>query len=299
MSLFLQVILPIIAVFASGYILQRIRVSDVRTLSTVTIYILTPALVFINLSEADFDRSYMIIVVFMLVLFFLMVLFCKFLARIFKWTPSIESASILTTGFMNAGNYGLPVVLFTIGDAALPYAVFIMVVQSMMNNFFGVYYASRSTSGIKRALGNIMKMPATYAAVLAFMYQGFSWGPLPDSIHSTLSMVGDAAIPVMMVMLGMQLASITSLNLNWQVVTSAVVLKMVASPLIAFAFVALVDVDPMVAGVLVIISAMPTAATTTMYAIEFDTEPELVSSITLVGTLISVGTLTILLNIIS
>ncbi|WP_100010326.1 AEC family transporter [Lentibacillus sediminis] len=299
MSLFLQVILPIIAVFASGYILQRIRVSDVRTLSTVTIYILTPALVFINLSEADFDSSYMIIVVFMLVLFFIMVLFSKLLARIFKWSVSVESATILTSGFMNSGNYGLPVVLFTVGEAALPYAVFIMVVQSMMNNFFGVYYASRSTSGIKRALGNIMKMPATYAAVLAFMYQGFSWPPFPESIHSTLSMVGDAAIPVMMVMLGMQLASITSLKLNWQVVTSAVVLKMVASPVIAFIFVALIDVDPMVAAVLVIISAMPTAATTTMYAIEFDTEPDLVSGITLVGTLISVGTLTILLNIIS
>ncbi|MFC3039599.1 AEC family transporter [Virgibacillus xinjiangensis] len=299
MSLFFNVILPIILVFASGFVLQRIRVMDVRTLSSVSIYILSPALVFINLSEADFDGGYMVIVIFMFFLFFATVLINKILSMIWKWKPSVESAAILSTGFMNSGNYGLPVVLFSVGTEALPYAVFIMVVQSMMNNFFGVYYASRSTSGMKRAVLNIFKMPATYAAILAFLFQGFSWGPIPEPIHSTISMVGDAAIPVMMIMLGMQLASIVSLKMNWQVVVSSVTLKMVGAPLIAFAFISVVDMDPIVATVILIISAMPTAATTTMYAIEFDTEPDLVSSITLIGTLISIVSITILLNFIS
>ncbi|WP_255488132.1 hypothetical protein [Ornithinibacillus hominis] len=43
---------------------------------------------------------------------------------------------------------------------------------------------------------------------------------------------------------------------------------------------------------------MPSAATTTMYAIQFDTEPELVSSITLVSTLFSIVSITVLLNMI-
>ncbi|MBP1971527.1 putative permease [Virgibacillus natechei] len=298
MSLFFNVILPIIAVFTAGFILQRVRVMDVKSVSTITLYILTPALVFTSLYDAEFDKGYMIIVIYMLVLFFFMVVINKILARLFKWGPSIESAAILSTGFMNSGNYGLPVVLFSLGNAALPYAVFIMIVQSLMNNFFGIYYASRSTSGIKRAFKNVLKMPTTYAALLAFIFQYFSLGPLPDSIHSTLAMVGDAAIPVMMIMLGMQLASITSINLNWQVITSSVILKMAVSPVIGFGFVYLLGLDPLIGSVIIIISAMPTAATTTMYAIEFDTEPELVSSITLVATLVSIVSITILLNIV-
>lgn len=298
MSLFFNVILPIIAVFTAGFILQRVRVMDVKSVSTITLYILTPALVFTSLYDAEFDKGYMIIVIYMLVLFFFMVVINKILARLFKWGPSVESAAILSTGFMNSGNYGLPVVLFSLGNAALPYAVFIMIVQSLMNNFFGIYYASRSTSGIKRAFKNVLKMPTTYAAILAFIFQYFSLGPLPDSIHSTLAMVGDAAIPVMMIMLGMQLASITSINLNWQVITSSVILKMAASPLIGFGFVYLLGLDPLIGSIIIIISAMPTAATTTMYAIEFDTEPELVSSITLVATLVSIVSITILLNIV-
>ncbi len=297
MGLFLSVILPIMAVFATGFILQRIRVLDVKSVSAVSLYILSPALVFGALYEAEYDSGYLIIVIYMFVLFYIMVAVNKVLAKIFKWGPSKESASILASGFMNSGNYGLPVVLFSIGTEAVPYAIFIMVMQSLQNNFFGIYYASRSTSGMKRAMLNVMKMPTTYAAVIAFALHFFSVS-VPDPITDTLSMVGDAAIPVMMIVLGMQLGSITGLKLDWQVVISSVTLKMIAAPAIAALFVYFVDVDPLLAIVLIIISAMPTAATTTMYAIEFDTEPELVSSITLIATLISVVTLSVLLNIV-
>lgn len=298
MYLFLNVILPIIAVFAAGYILQKIRLLDVKSVSAVSIYILMPALVFVGLYDADFDSSYAVVLIYMFVLFFLMVFLNKILARLLKWSPSTESASILSTGFMNSGNYGLPVVLFSIGEAALPIAVFIMVIQSLQNNFFGVYYASRSTSGMKQAWFNVLKMPTTYAAVLAIIFQPLDI-QVPEAIFSTLSMVGDAGIPVMMIVLGMQLASITSMKINWQVIASAVTLKMAAAPLFAFLFVWLLDVDPLIGVILIVISAMPTAATTTMYAIEFDTEPDLVSSITFISTAVSIVSLTILLNIVT
>ena len=167
MSLFLNVILPIMAIFAAGFTLQRIRVLDVKSVSAITLYILSPCLVFTSLYEAEFDSGYLIIIVYMFTLFFIMVFINKILAKILKWSPNIESASILATGFMNAGNYGLPVVLFSVGPAALPYAVFIMVVQGIQNNFFGVYYASRSSKGMKHALLNVMKMPTTYATILS------------------------------------------------------------------------------------------------------------------------------------
>lgn len=297
MGLFLTVILPIMAVFASGFILQRIRVLDVRSVSAVSLYILSPALVFVSLYEAEFDKGYLIILIYMFILFYSMVLLNKILAKLFKWNTKIESASILATGFMNSGNYGLPVVLFSLGQAAVPYAIFIMVFQSLQNNFFGIYYASRSTSGVKRAFINVMKMPTTYAAIFAFILQSFNI-VVPEAIFSTLTMVGDAAVPVMMIMLGMQLGSIMGIKLNWQVVISGVTLKMIVAPLIAFLFVHTIDIDPLIASVLIIISAMPTAATTTMYAIEFDTEPDLVSSITFISTVSSIFTLSILLNIV-
>ena len=79
MYLFLNVILPIIAVFAAGYILQKIRLLDVKSVSAVSIYILMPALVFVGLYDADFDSSYVVVLIYMFVLFFLMVFLNKIL----------------------------------------------------------------------------------------------------------------------------------------------------------------------------------------------------------------------------
>src|SRR5699024_8376434 len=122
--------------------------------------------------------------------------------------------------------------------------------------------------------------------------------PMAEAVLSTVSMVGDAAIPLMMVILGMQLGSIVSMRNNCQVIISGAVVKMIAAPLIDFILVWAFDVDQFIGAVRIIISAMPTAATTTMYAIEFDTEPDLVSSITFISTVLSIVTLSILLNII-
>lgn len=297
MELFFQVVLPIMAVFGVGFLLQRIRALDVKSLATTSIYIFLPALVFTTLYESSFDQGYTTIILFAFFLLFMMVVLNKICARIFKWKQTVESGSILATGFMNGGNYGVPVILFSVGEEALPYAIFFMVFQSLVMNVFGVYYASRGTSGFGRAVKTILKMPATYAAVLGFAFHAVEL-EITDPVYSTMSMIGDAAIPLMMVMLGMQLASITSLKFNWQVISSAVVMRMFLSPLLAFLFVWVVPVDPIIASVIIIVSAMPSAATTTMFAIEFDTEPDLVSSITLVTTLISIVSVTVLLNII-
>lgn len=117
--------------------------------------------------------------------------------------------------------------------------------------------------GMRRAFINIFKMPATYAAIMAIIFH-FGKVELATPIIDTVSIVGDAAIPVMMIVLGMQLGSITKLTAKWQVVISGILLKMFVAPLITIIFVSSVEMDPLMGTVLIIISAMQTAATTTM-----------------------------------
>ncbi|GAA3329162.1 hypothetical protein GCM10020331_076090 [Ectobacillus funiculus] len=71
-------------------------------------------------------------------------------------------------------------------------------------------------------------------------------------------------------------------------------IKLAISPVIAYGLTMLFPMDDMVKQIMVIIAAMPTAANTTMYAIQFDTEPEFVSSATLVSTSLSLATLPII-----
>lgn len=296
MQVFFHVVLPTTTVFVIGYILQRLRFLDVKSISTMAIYIFLPALVFTNLYEATFNRAFAILFVFAIFLLFALIVLNMLLAKLFGWSKATESASMLSSVFMNSGNYGIPIIYFGVGEAAFPYAVFFMVIQSLLMNSFGVYYASRGTSSFLHALKKILKMPATYAMLAAFLFQVSSIS-IPESVYSMIDLLADGSIPVMMVVLGMQLASITGLEMNWQVVTSSVVMRMFISPILAVLFITVFPVDPMLGSVMIIVSAMPTAVTTTLFAVEFDAKPNLVSTITLITTLMSVVTLTILLNL--
>jgi len=290
--------LPIMAVFALGYGLQRWKKVQVKHVSSVSIYIFMPLFFFASLYEAKFDQRYTIMIVFILFLLVAMVLISKLLGKLFGWSKSIESGSILSTAFMNGGNYGIPMILFTFGQEALPYAVFYMVIQSMVINFFGVYFANRDAEGMARAIRKVFEMPATYAAIIAIILNVTNFR-LPEPVYDTIKTVGDGSIPLMMVILGMQLATIRSLDFNWQVLISSVSVRMLVSPLIAWGFVELLGIGPIIGGIIIIMSAMPSAASATMYAIEFDTEPELVSSATLVTTLFSFVSITVLLNVLT
>jgi len=298
MGIFFSVMMPVMAVFALGYGLQRWKKVQVKQVSSVSIYIFMPLFFFASLYEAKFDQRYTIMIVFILFLLVAMVLISKLLGKLLGWSKSIESASILSTAFMNGGNYGIPMILFTFGQEALPYAVFYMVLQSMVINFFGVYFANRDAEGMARAIRKVFQMPATYAAIFAIILN-VTHVQLPDPVYDTIKTVGDGSIPLMMVILGMQLATIRSLDFNWQVLISSVSVRMLVSPLIAWGFVELLGIGSLIGGILIIMSAMPSAASATMYAIEFDTEPELVSSATLVTTLFSFVSITVLLNVLT
>lgn len=54
-------------------------------------------------------------------------------------------------------------------------------------------------------------------------------------------------------------------------------------------------IDPMLKAIMILMAAMPSATNTTRYALQFGTEPDFVSSATLISTLLSLITLPVLL----
>ncbi|WP_341829887.1 AEC family transporter [Thalassobacillus devorans] len=281
-------------IFGAGYIIQLVARLDIKSLATVTLYIMMPNLVFNTFYDAKLDKEYVIMVTFAVLLLIAILFINKIIAKLRNYNQAMESGMILSTAFMNSGNYGTPIILFAFGKEAFMYAVSFMVLQAIIMNFFGVYYAARGSAGIKLAFQSVLKMPPTYAVIVALVMNLGSI-PVPDSLLSAITLVGDATIPTMMITLGMQLAEITVKNMNWVKISYGATVRLLASPLIAYLLTLVLPMDPLMAKVMIVAAACPSAATTTMYALQFDAKPELVSSITLVTTLLSIITLPILL----
>lgn len=291
MAIFTDVVLPVLLIFLAGFGLQKWKRLDIKPFSTVAIYILTPMLVFQNVYQADLNQQYVSMVAVSVILLAVLIFLNKLYCYVRKKGRATESGLILSTAFMNSGNYGAPIVLFAYGEQAFGYAVSLMVIHIILMNFFGIYYAARGEGGVKTAMKAVFEMPPTYAVLFAIFLKMFDIG-VPANILSVVDLLAPATIPVIMVILGMQLAEINLSKLEWEKVSFAVILRLFISPAVTFGIVLILPMDDLLAKVLILISAMPSAANTVIYAVQYDSEPNLVSSITLITTLLSILTIT-------
>ncbi|WP_102347431.1 AEC family transporter [Bacillus sp. Marseille-P3661] len=296
MNIFIQVVLPVLLVFVAGFAIQKWRKLHIASVSAVGIYIMTPALVFRTFHTAELNIDYLNMLVFSFILLFAIILINKVYVKVKKYPPSLESGLILSTAFMNSGNYGAPIILFAYGEVGFAYSISILVIHSIFMNVFGVYYAARGESGYKLALKLIFQMPATYALIIALLFNWLNI-KIPTNISSVVDIVADATIPTIMLVLGMQLAEISLKGMRWSEIIYGSIVRLFISPLLAIAIIFFIPMDPLLEKVLIVSSAMPTAAGIVLYAVQFDAEPDLVSGTTLVNTLISVITVTLLLII--
>lgn len=289
-----SVILPVFLIFLAGFIGQKIFRLDIRSISTAGLYLMLPALIFRTFYQAKIDSTYLYIMAYGLILSFSIVLIVKVICSIKGYEESVTSGMILSTAFMNNGNLGAPLILFAFGGEAFTYAVTIMVLHTVVMSTAGLYYAARGRASVRTSLLSVIKMPVIHALVAALLWRYFSL-PMPDNIFKAVDMVADSSIIVIMLVLGMQMAEIKVQSNEWGKISLASVIRLLVSPLIALAFIKAVPVEPLLGKVMVIEAAMPPAVITTMYALQFDSQPNLVASINFIATLISMVTLSILL----
>ena len=156
-----------------------------------------------------------------------------------------------------------------------------------------VYIASRGTSTMRESFSNIFKIPLIYALIAAILitYTGKS---IPLFIEKPISLLGSAAIPVAMVLLGIQLSH-TQVQKTYKPIALSTVFRLVLSPLVAIVLTSLMGVSGLLRSVLILESSMPTAINSTLIAIEFDAKPGFVSTVVLVSTIFSVISLSVLL----
>ena len=202
-------------------------------------------------------------------------------------------AFLLVVMFSNGGNYGMPVVLFAFGRDALSHSVAYFVASSLVSNTFGVFLAATGRRTLRQALIGITKVPAIYGVVAATLVVS-SGLTLPLAVTRPIELLSNAALPVMLLVLGMQLER-ASLPDRPAVVFVAVVLSLVVAPVVALGLVRVLGLAGAARQAAVIQASMPAAVVTTILALEFDVAPTFVTSVVFATTIASPFTLTALI----
>ena len=192
--------------------------------------------------------------------------------------------------FGNVGNMGLPLCLFAFGDEGLALGII----------FFTVFVGIQFTLGISVAAGQLsarilVRTPLAWACLLGIALQLAGIG-LPRWVGNTIGLVGDLAIPMMLLTLGVALANLKVTSLWRSVLLSLGRLGLGLA--VGLGIAELLGLEGAARGVLILESAMPVAVLNYLFAARYDRSPEEIAGLVLVSTTLSFLTLPALLLIV-
>jgi len=293
-SIFLENILPIFLIASAGFLVSKKFSIQPRLLSQITLYLFTPSLTFTLLTTNELVGSEILGIFGFAVAIAALVGGVTFLlGRVMRLERKIMAAVLMCSIFMNAGNFGIPLLGFSFGDKAQAYAALYFVSMIAVTNTVGITIASSGTMSFRKALLNLLKFPTLYAVVLAMGFIYFGW-KLPLSLARSVQILSGAAIPCMLVLLGMQI-QVARWNGHYKALVLALASRMLLAPFIALGFSQVLSMQGDILRASVVESSMPPAVMNSLLATEFDTEPSFVTFVILVGTIASPFTLTPLL----
>jgi predicted permease len=291
LSILVSDILPIFAIASAGFLLARYAGVDVKTVSRVVFFSLLPCLAFrmvvtSTASGPNVGRLMLLAVLIMAAMGVVGYIAGKGLGL----AGAPMRAFLMVVMFSNGGNYGLPVVRFAFGPEALTFATIFFLTGSVTTYVAGAFFAGDRPGKIAGALGKIWRMPSLYGVGLALVVLA-SGRPVPEAVMRPVTLLSDAALPVMILVLGMQLERAV-----WPsrpgIVVLAVAISLLAAPVVALGLCGLMGITGTARQAAVILSSMPVAVVTTILALEFGLAPEFVTSAVFISTVASPLTLT-------
>ena len=291
--IFIDNLLPVLLCATTGFILGRTLHPDVKTATRLAFYIFSPCLVFVSLKNvgipgAEFGR----IALFTVLVSILIGAVSFLLGLSLRAGRKLIASLVVASMFVNSGNYGLAATKFSFGDAALARALACFVFGTVLVYTVGVLIASMGKLSIPHAFRKLLFVPAFYGLIAAWAVRQTAWH-IPLFLDRSVTMLADASIPLMLVILGLQVAAAQSWPRDRALLIGvAAFLQLIGTPLVALLVARLLGLAGVARQAAVLQASMPAAVATTVLAVEYDLDATLVSGVVVLTTILSPLTLT-------
>ncbi|TDD32396.1 AEC family transporter [Nonomuraea terrae] len=290
----------LVSVAVLGYVIGAVKVlraSDELVLSRLAFFVATPALMFATVSRADLAALLSPVLLTEVIAVICTQLVFVLVAKL-AWRRGTRQATIgaLASSYVNAGNLGVPISLYVLGDAALvaPILLFQLLVLTP-GAFLILDKGSRSARAV---LLLPLRNPLTVASLLglAFALAGIS---LPVTVMRPIELLGGAAVPVALLAYGLSLYGSRSAPAAPEEagvgkdIALAAALKAFAQPAVAYVtarFLLGLDGTQLLAATL--FAALPTAQNIYVYAVTYDTGRRMARGTILLTTGLSIPIMT-------
>ncbi len=297
LPVFLDVVAPVFAIVALGWGLGPRLGLDARTLSRAAYYVFVPAFTFDVISRAAVPlASAGRMAAFAVAVHLAFAALAFGLARLLGRSREMTAAYVMLAVFGNVGNFGLALIRFRLGEAALAPATIYYVVILLTAFVVSVGAAAWTRGGGLSAVTSVFTTPALVVAVPAALLSA-SGTEVPLPVGRAVNLLGGAMIPTMLFVLGVQLAQAKALRPTRDVwVVSAV--RLVVAPGLAWLLAGRFGLGGLERASGVLQAGMPAAVLVAIIATEHEVVPGFVTAAVLYSTLLSLPTLTLLLALV-
>ena len=289
-------VLPVGLIILIGFIASRTLSIEGQTLSQLILYVLSPALVINSLYRTSLSLQSSLGLLFSFaIVSFLVYAIAQIISKITHLPQTLHTALTATSLFPNNGNMGLPIATFALGTAGLERAIIYMIGSSILMFCFGP--AIIQGKGIVKGLKLIVKLPLIWAILtgiglrlISFSIPNFKF---PFDLDLGIQKLGEAAIPIALILLGMQLAR-TKFILDYREILASSI-RLLIAPTIAYGVGTVLHLASLDLQVLVLQSAMPTAVNSLILVTEFGGDRTFIARSIITSTLLSFVTIPLIL----
>lgn len=244
-----------------------------RTLSAVAFFLASPALLFTVLQDADlravFSGNLVAIVAGVVVT-------AVVTAAVARWRRDDLGTSVIATmcsSYCNAGNLGLPIAAYVLGDPALIAPVLLLQLVVLQPLALAVLDSAVSDTPVswQRLLSRPARNPITVASVAGLLV-AVSGAPVPAAVADPLALVGGMAVPAMLLAygVGLRLGPLPGRGVPLRRLGLPVGLKLVLQPFAAYVAGRLIGLDDAGLLAVTVISALPTAQNVYVIALRYE-----------------------------
>jgi predicted permease len=261
----LNTIVSIFGIYAFillGWVAKKIfkEQIDEKSLVLISIYFLSPILVFWGLTTQKIDTTaikapFIFFVVTILALAISLV-FANFLFKDKKDRSIATVASIVG----NTGNLGIPLGIALFGEASVLYTSIINLANIFIINTVGVFFYARGEFSTKEAFLKIFALPAIWFGVFGILFN-LSNLTIPSSISLSLQMGAYANMVIQLFIFGMYLYGVKTKEIDFRLFTFVSVLKFVITPILALYILSLFTLEDVIYNVILLELLVPLAVT--------------------------------------
>jgi malonate transporter len=281
-----------------GYIVGRAGVLGEHApfvLSRIVFFVLSPALLFTVLADADVHQLFSSMLAVSAVSAVLAcLLFAGVALLVFRRKVPEAVIGSAASGYVNANNIGIPVAVYVLGNTA--YSAPVILLQLLVLAPITLTILDITTSG-KASLWRIVSRPLTNPLIIASVLGvvvSVTGLEIPQPVMEPFRIVGAAAVPVVLIAFGMSLHGqrLLAPGSGRRDILLASTVKLAVMPLIAWVFGRFVfglDHDELFAAV--VLAGLPTAQNIFVYAQRYDRGVTLARDTVLITTVGSVPVL--------